>query len=339
MLTVEVDIARLYDNVRAVKAKTDAGIWAVVKANAYGHGARETAHAVKALVHGFAVADEREALALVSAGIRQDILVMGTAPPKRLSLPKNIILTVADREGVLAARGHAARVALKLNTGMNRLGARTEDAAGLYQCAIDAGLSTDSAFTHFYAGADETQCAIQHGRFLEATQAFYKKLPLHCCASNALTLPKAFHHDFIRPGLAMYGCGYQGVRPAMRVYADALQLNRVARGGHIGYGTFRASHALTAVTFRAGYGDGYPRKKPGERREVSIGGLKCPVLGQVCMDMSMADVSGVGLPGDGRVYLLDEVVTADELAAKMKTITYEVLTMINDRAERVYVHG
>lgn len=359
---LRVDLGAIAHNARVLKGVMGEKVrmMAVVKANAYGHGLIPVART--ALQNGasfLGVAVPEEGRRLREAGIGAPILVLGNVSPEgaRISVANGLIQTVCDVPGVgllseaSQALGIEAQAHLKIDTGMNRIGARTaeEIAAVLRAIAEAPGLRLTGAFTHF-ADADNPDTAFSRAQF-ERFTALCRSLPpgltLHAAASDAsLRFPWA-RLDMVREGIALYGCaeGYDelALRPAMRLETRVAYIKDIQPGDTVGYGrAFRAEAPLRVATLPIGYGDGYPRACSG-RASVLIGGQRCPVLGRVCMDQLMADVSRVPDVRVGDTAVLmgsqgSDAITASELGRWAGTISYEILLSPHARVPVIYEH-
>jgi alanine racemase len=362
---VEVDLGQLGRNLAAIRGHVGgARIMAVVKANAYGHGlvpvAREM---VRGGVDCLGVALLEEAVLLREAGVTAPILVFGGIAEAQIPLFFRHDLTLTapsvDKlrliDDAAAAYGVTARVHLKIDTGMERLGIHYYSADKLLEASLNARhVQVEGIYSHFANSdiADLGHARLQLERFLEVL-SFYERrsLPLpqrHIANSGGiLQLPES-HLDLVRPGILLYGV-YPGpecartvlVRPALTWKSHVAYFKVVQPGHPVGYGsTWAADHPVRMVTVPVGYGDGYFRALS-NRAEVLIRGERHPVAGRVCMDQVMVNI------GRGTAYYRDEVVllgrqgdseiTADELAGWAGTISYEVLTNINSRVPRVYL--
>lgn len=340
MLQMEVDLNAIRYNLGAVKKRIGTDVMAVVKANAYGHGLLAVAHAVNDIACGFVVADVAEALMLSASGIKKDILVLCGVAGLRKNMPDNIVFSVSSiRDIATLSVLKSPRAALLVNTGMNRLGVLPDGAAVLLKAATMAGISIDSAYTHFIDGEDAALADKQFQSFKEACYGLPVGLMRHCCASNALILPEMYRLSAARIGLAMYGYGAEWLMPAMRVYGEVIELHDVSRGGSVGYGAFKVAKKTRIAVVRAGYGDGYPRICGKAVRHVGYNGMRLRVVGQVCMDMLMVDIADLPVSPGERMYLIGGGVSVEDLAAQLMTIPYEVTTMFNERVKRYYVGG
>ncbi len=352
------------------------GVLAVVKADAYGHGAVPVARALAGSpdVAGLAVSLSEEGLELRRAGVGGEILVLGgvyTGAHRELVL-HDLVAVVSEEADVeafaRAARGvnTRARIHVKLDTGMSRLGVRPERLAGfLARVAAEPNVVMTGFCTHL-ASADSSAGGATAGDVQTAEQLrlFDAAIPaaraaaggpilVHAANSAATLRFPAARYDAVRPGLAVFGgqslhelrnSQLAGVlEPAMRFVTGVAQLRDVAAGDTVSYGAlWRAPAAARLATLPVGYADGYPRRLTGSG-EVLIGGRRCPVVGAVCMDMTIADVTALGdrvAVGDEAVLLGaqgDERVTAAELAGRAGLIEYEITCGISKRVPRVYV--
>ena len=331
---------------------------AIVKANAYGHGLIPVART--ALQNGasfLGVAVPEEGRRLRSAGIDAPVLVLGNVSPTgaRIVARDSLTQTVFDPWGVQLLQraceetGSTAEVHLKIDTGMNRIGARTEEEVHGVLSALRAAprLRLTGAFTHF-ADADNPDDAfsrLQFERFQQMTALLPPGLLLHAAASDAsLRFPWA-RLDMVREGIALYGCaeGYDSLdlRPAMSFETRVAYVKQIDAGDTVGYGrTFTASASMRVATLPVGYGDGYPRACSG-RAGVLLHGVLCPVVGRVCMDQMMVDVSHVENVQCGDVAVLmgsqgKQTITAAMVAGWADTISYEILLSAHARVPVLY---
>jgi alanine racemase len=361
-----VDLGVLGENYRRLREAIGprVGIIAVVKADAYGHGAVRVARMLEGLgVRGFGVATVEEGVELQEAGVRSPILIMGAAFGRDHEevLARKLVPMVGDPEDVerfaRAARALSllrAAIHVKVDTGMTRLGVTT-DLFGelLRQAARHPSVRVDGLATHF-ACADEAEAAPteqQLERFigcLEQARALGADPQVIHAANSAATLrfPRS-RFDLVRPGLCLYGArGSEhvpdpGLRPVMSLHTRVNALRRVPAGTAVSYGaTFVTQRPSVIATLPVGYADGYPRGLS-NRGQVLVKGKRAPVVGRVCMDLTMVDVTeveGVGV-GDAVTLLGGEGAAAigpDELARWAGTISYEILCGFSRRVPRVY---
>ena len=363
----EISLPSLEHNYRALRALTPAGcrFMGLVKANAYGHGAVEVARTLEELGADYlAVACVEEAAQLRRAGIGTPILIRGAVPPGELPLAAELgaTVTVFEEAGAEAlsaaamAAGRRVKVHIKADTGMSRLGfpARPEALedsvrAILRVCALP-GLEPEGIFTHFAnADGDEGFTREQFARFTALTDALRGKgreFPLrHCAAAAAVIHYPWTHLDMVRPGIALYGhlpdegCrGKADLRPVMTLKTRAAYVRPVPAGTPVSYGCTRVLDRDSVVaTLPIGYGDGRFRALS-DRWHVRVRGELAPVLGRICMDMCMVDVTDIPgvAPGD-EVEVFGAHVPLEEAAALAGTIPYELLCAVSPRVPRVYL--
>jgi alanine racemase len=361
-----VDLGAIRHNA-AVLARAAGPAWlmAVVKAGAYGHGAAPVARAaLEGGAASLAVAAAAEARELRDAGIAAPVLVMGPLAGGDWEVAaaagaEVVAWTPESVERAAAAAGSGgarARVHLKLDTGMGRLGARPEDVSALADAAAAADVEVAGIMTHF-ATADERDgenaafMAEQLVRFRAAAAALRPRFPgaaLHAANSAALLRDPATAFDMARCGIALYGCSPfggdpadHGLRPAMSLVSHLAAIRTVRSRETVGYGrAWRAARGTRVGLVPVGYADGYARALSG-RADVLVRGRRAPVIGAVSMDQITIDL-GPGAPeavGD-EVVLMGvqggERVSAEELGAARGTINYEVTCAVGARIPRVY---
>ena len=328
-MEMTINLAALRRNADAIIKRSGTALCAVVKCNAYGHGDIECALALRDKAECFAVADISEALRLVGGGIKNDILILSDMYDEK-GYPENLIFTAFDELSLMRLLRSGRRFALKADTGMHRLGFDP------LQCANIIPLlpvkKIHSVFTHIY-DASAARKQAEHFSFL--TRALPVKK--HIFASN-FSLCASSAGDYVRCGIALYGYGSENLEKVMSLDARVLRVCKVLPGDNIGYGIFRAQKAANIATLDIGYGDGFMRKAPGERRSVAINGQKCNVAGQVCMDMTMAEVAD-GVKSGDRAEILGATLTARHHALEWNTSEYEVLVSLgHSRARRKYIN-
>jgi alanine racemase len=342
------------------------GIIAVVKANAYGHGARRVAQALEtAGATMLAVADIEEGVDLRKSGVRAPILVFGALSVSDLdgvfdhTLTPTISSPASGQalQAAALARGISLHYHLKIDTGMNRLGFRHDNLRRtLPPLLASANLALDAVHTHF-GTADEPASPLfgeQRDRFELACRVAGELGAgahlRHAANSAALLRDSRVWYDFVRPGLLLYGLvppplgSNLTLQPVMSLTSRVVAVKGVRAGEAVGYGgRFRAGRATTVAVIPAGYADGLDRRLEG-RGAVLIRGHRAPIVGAVSMDMLTADVTdidGVG-PGDEVVFLgsqgsePQQSIDAREMAAWIGTIPYEVLCRLGARVERKY---
>ncbi len=360
----EVDLDALASNVRLLAARAaPARLYAVVKANAYGHGAVGCAPAMlEAGAHGLAVVCLDEAEELRRAGIDAPILVVGHTPAT--DAPRAVALGVMPTVGApelldslsAEARRRGARVAvhLEVETGLGRHGLEPDACVALAERARALpGIEVRGLFTHFAAAEEGDQRFTR--RQLDLLREVSARLPFvperHCAASASVLLDREMALDAVRAGLSLYGyrpAPWVGtdaeLRPVLSLRARVGRVLDVERGATVGYGrTWAATRRSRIALVMCGYADGY-RRGLGNRAHLLLRGRRAPVVGRVAMDMCMVDATAIPGVAVGDVATLlgrdgDEEVSADELAALEDTISWEVLAGISARVPRLYLRG
>ncbi|MVN86611.1 alanine racemase [Deinococcus sp. HMF7620] len=337
-------------NLGALAGRAGAALLLPVKANAYGHGLEEVARVAAAHpgVWGLAVATPREAAALAALNLGRPVVLLTPPMPHEVGplADLGVRLPVASVPEADALPPHA-RAHLKVDTGMNRLGARPEDAAAVGRRLAERGL-LEGAYTHL-ATADEPDLSFAHEqlrRFAAVLAALPPTpTPLLTHAANGggvLSFGALPGMALARPGLATYGFapphlrGLLPLRPVMTLQARVTHLHTAYAGETVSYsGLWRAARDTLVATVGMGYADGYPRNATGHA-QVLLGGQWRPVLGRICMDQLMVDVTGLAVRvGDWATLWGPADVTVTDVAAWGGTVEYEVLTGLGDRVERV----
>jgi len=373
---LEIDVGALADNVRAFQGRLGgARLAAVVKSEAYGHGVALVAPAaLRAGASWLAVWGANEGIPLRRlVGPDVPILCLGHTPPQDFAdaVAADLRLTLYDPGAVPAlaraarAQGRTARIHLKLETGTHRQGLEADDAAALARAAAaDPAVVVEGASTHFADIEDTTDhgyAESQLARFTEGVEriAAAGTVPTvrhTACSAAAILFPRT-HFDMARVGIGLYGLwpsretlvsarerGLVGfaLRPVMTWKALVAQVKDVPAGGFVGYGrTWRAQRRTRIAVLPVGYFEGYSRALS-SRAHVLVRGHRAPVLGRVCMNMFMVDVTDVPGAATGDVATLlgrdgDEVVSAEALAGWAGTIHYEITTRVNPLLPRIAV--
>ena len=364
-----IDLEALAHNYRAVLAYLAARagasaprVMAVVKANAYGHGAVPVARALERAGAGMlACADIEEAMTLREGGVTCRILVFGALSLTDLDgvfthdLTPSVSSPMAARavQEAAASRGVRLRYHLKIDTGMNRLGFRHDNLNRMLPEVLAApNLELEAVYTHFgtadLPGHDlfRQQC----GRFSVALAQLHalggRPAWLHAANSAATLAAPDMWLGAVRPGLLLYGVTPPGfgaelaLQPVMGLHSRIVAVKGVRPGEPIGYGAHSAASTPRAVAvIPAGYADGLDRRLAG-RGQVLVRGRRAPIVGSVCMDMIMVDITGLtAVPGDEVVLIGrqgDDEITVSEMAAWIDTIPYELWCRVGSRIERVY---
>ncbi|MFK2826294.1 alanine racemase [Bacillus sp. B190/17] len=362
----EINLDHIAYNVKETLSLLPQGkkLFAVVKANAYGHGDIQVAKtAIEAGAHGLAVAFFDEALSLKKAQLNVPVLVLGASRPTiaKPAAEQRVSLTVFQMEWLQEAEkqleeGQVLRVHIKCDTGMGRIGVKTVEEFTALASFINQSpkLFLEGVFTHF-ASADEQHTDYfekQYDAFKKMVHALDKTPPfIHCANSAAFLRFKKTHFDAVRLGIAMYGLSPSkevknnlpfSLRPAFSLHTKIVHVKKMKKGEKISYGsTYEAQGEEWIATLPIGYADGWMRKLQGQ--EVLAGGRRASIVGRVCMDQCMIRLPEE-MPVGTEVTLIGkqgkEEITMDDIADKMETINYEVSCMIAARVPRVYKrHG
>jgi alanine racemase len=362
---LEVDLGRLAHNYGLIRAHVgSAQVMPILKANAYGHGLVAVARKLESIGAPYVgVAYLEEGLRLRQEGVRMPVLVMGgivgSQIPRFVEADLTLTASSVDKLSAIsecAARmGKRAKVHLKIDTGMERIGVHWYSAETLLEAAArTAHVEVEGIFTHF-ASADEsdlTRSMLQLERFMEVLR-FYERRSLptplrHAANSGAiLQLPESYL-DMVRPGILFYGASPTvdlaltlPVKQALRWLTNVVFFKVVQPGNPVSYGGHFVPEQMTRViTLPVGYGDGYARAMQGQA-EVIIRGARRPVVGRICMDQVMVDIGWTSAFNGDEVVLLGAQggteIRIEELARWAGTIPHEVLTSINTRVPRVYL--
>jgi alanine racemase len=360
----EVNLTRLSQNLQAIHAHVaPAKVMIVVKANAYGHGLAEVAKHLSSQTDYIGVAVLEEGILLRELGVNAPILVLGgiwgDQVPQYLQHDLTLTASSVERleqiDAVAGQMGVKARVHLKIDTGMERIGVHYYTAHTIQEAALRCpNVEVEGIFSHF-ADADApdlTHARLQLERFNEVLD-FYKNhslpIPIRHMANSAaiLQLPES-HFDMVRPGIMLYGV-YPSpeaahsvqVRPALTWKSRVVYFKVVKPGHPVSYGsTWQSDHPVRIVTLPVGYGDGYFRSLS-NKTQVIIRGKKYPQVGHVCMDQMMVNIETDSAFNGDEVTLIGEsgreAITVQDLADWAGTIPYEILTNINTRVPRVYI--
>lgn len=359
---IEIDSRRLQENVRLFRRilGSETKLMAVVKANAYGHGARLVAPLLRSDVDWFGVDSLEEAEELASVGVSEPILIMGhTEPADAERVVSGGFRQVLFRRDAAEALSKAARkrkrsaiVHLKVETGLNRLGVEAKDVARLVEGL--GGLSVEGVYTHFADVEDPESTFFQSQleKLREAVSLLPGPLVVHASPTAGALLYPQGALTLARVGIGLYGIwpspstrraaeGRGVLSPVLAWKSRLAQVKTVPRGGTVGYDvTYRAPTERRIAVVPVGYYDGYDRRLS-NRGRVLVGGRSAPVVGRVAMNMFMADVTEVDAREGDEVVLIGEQeresVTADDLAESVGTIAYEVLARLSPRLPRLVI--
>jgi alanine racemase len=362
----EVNLTRLEHNLAAIRQKVaPAKVMLVAKANAYGHGLVEVSKALAEKTDYVGVAVLEEGILLRELGITAPIIVLGGIWRDQIFsyLRHDLTLTASSverLEQIDAVAGQMrvkAKVHLKIDTGMERIGIHYYSAHLLQEAALRCPhIEVEGIFSHFAnaAAGDLSHARLQLERFNEVLR-FYERhslpMPMRHIANSAavLRLPES-HFDMVRPGIMLYGV-YPSrqvpqtikVEPVLAWKSRVVYFKVVKPGHAVSYGsTWQSDHEVRLVTVPVGYGDGFFRSMS-NRAQVIIRGRKYPQVGSICMDQLMINIEWDSAYNGDEVVLLGEMngeqITVEDLAEWAGTIPYEILTNINTRVPRVYIRN
>ena len=360
---IVVDLDALAHNLRGIRAHVGVPVMGIVKANAYGHGLVPVALHLQAQgIEQLGVAFLEEGVALRQAGITIPILVLGGifGPQVARFIAQDLEITVSSLdklrqvEAAAQALGRKAVIHLKIDTGMERIGVHSYSAAPFIEAAVASRWCVLKGIYSHLACADDPQSpmtALQLQRFLDACAHFERigaPMPLRHLANSGgvLHFPET-HLDMVRPGILLYGVQPDpaslravDVRPALSLVSQVVYFKVVKAGNPVSYGATWAPLADTrVVTIPIGYGDGYPRALS-SRGEVLIRGRRYPIVGRICMDQFMVDLGRDSAWNEDEVVLIgtqcEASITVESVAQLAGTISYEILTGLNQRIPRVY---
>ena len=361
-----MDLSALRSNADVIRARVGpgCGIMAVVKADAYGHGAVVVARSLERRVWGFGVSLVEEGVEIRRAGVDAPIVVLGAfyGHDHRDLIAYRLTPVIGDAADLARFRRAAddlgverVDVHLKIDTGMSRLGILPGAALEAF-CDVLAtvpGISLSGLMTHFHSADDgDSEPSLQQlARFEDARAQLASRghVPqlVHAANSAAMVRFPQARFGLVRPGLALYGlqpgpdANIPGLRPVMALKSRIVALREIAVGESVSYGAqFRAVRRTRVATVAVGYADGYTRRLSG-RAEVLVRGRRVPLIGAVTMDMCLVDVTDLDAAGLGdEVVLLgsqgEHRISADELAQHTGTVSYEVLCAVSKRVPRVY---
>lgn len=365
---VVVNLSRLKDNLEAIRGHVSgAKVMPIVKANAYGHGLDEVSRFLAPQVDYIGVAVLEEGIHLRGLGIQTPILVLGGIWGDQipLYLEHDLTMTASSLERLEQINAAAesvkkkARVHLKIDTGMERIGIHYYNAHLLQEAALThKNVEVDGIYSHFANAdaADLTHARLQLERFNEVLH-FYEKhsLPVpvrHMANSGAILQLPDSHFDMVRPGILLYGVYPSAevlrsikVEPALSWKSRVVYFKVVQPGHPVSYGSmWQSDHLVRVITIPVGYGDGYFRSMSNQA-QVIVRGEKYPQVGRICMDQMMVNLEmGTAYNGDEVILIGEEdtlagpvQITVEDLAEWAGTIPYEILTNIGARVPRVYI--
>ena len=362
-----IHLDAIYRNIEEARKRIgdDTKIMAIVKANAYGHGAVEVAGAIKDKVYGFAVATVREAITLRESGVTNPILVLGyvcKAEYETVILNDTIfaILTkemARDISECAVNINKTAKCHIKVNTGMNRIGFPTcpQSVDEIEEITGYEGLDCEGIFMHFATAdcEDKTYAREQFERFMDMLNELEKRNVTfsirHCANSATIVDMPEYKLDMVREGIILYGLkpseevdSDMKYYPALELKSHVIFVKELPAGESVSYGrTYITKEPTRVATVAIGYADGYPRSLS-NKGYVLIHGKKAPVIGRVCMDQMMVDVTGIdNVQVEDVVTVVgkdgEEVITFEELGKLADRFNYEFVCDISERVERKYI--
>jgi len=363
---VEIDLDALARNAAELRSQLPESceLMAVVKTDAYGHGAAKAAARLQDEgVRAFAVATVGEGASLRETGIKGDILVLGYTHPAdvRILSDNQLIQLVIDGAcaRMLNASGYKLRVHIAVDSGMHRLGIASSDIdeiESVFKCenlAVE-GIATHLASSDSLDPSDMDFVRVQAGRFYSVLDALkekgYEPGKVHIQASYGMLNHPDLACDYARYGIALYGVmsHYEdtvlkpALSPVLSLRAIIAQVRWIAAGESVSYGRiFTADSPMKLATVCIGYADGVPRQASGNGGVCLVRGQKAPIVGRICMDLIMIDVTGVDSVAEGDVATLigadgDEAIRCEQVAAAAGTITNDILCRLGSRLPRVY---
>lgn len=367
---LEINLANLRHNAVQLQKLMPQGceLMGIVKANAYGHGAKEISKELTSLgIKSFGVATIDEGIALRKHGIRGEILVLGYTDINRSGqlIRYRLTQTVIDYDYAChlnEALRKPLRVHIKVDTGMHRIGIRAEDVQQVQEIFQMNKLKIRGMFTHLCVADSHSEADIDYTQ--KQIASFYNLLDQ--LRQQGITLPKIhiqstygllnypeLQCDYARIGIALYGClssdldvtkEQPGLKPVMELKSRIALIRDIAEGEEVGYGRgFTAPRYCKIALLPIGYADGLPRALSGENAKVLLHGQQAPIIGRICMDQLMIDITDVPevVPGDIVTLIGQEgkdEISAMEVAAEAGSITNELLSRLSTRLERIYIN-
>jgi len=373
---IEVDRSALLHNLRLIKSIIGTTVMPIIKGNAYGHGLVEVARTLNGEADIFGVVSFAEALALHEAGVKTEIVILGKQTPSEMKRSVELgfsfgVFDFEDLENIEQAQNQSkhgsglTKVHIKIETGINRLGFQLEELSKVIEVLKEKGeIRVEGVFSHLASVEELNQSYTekQIEKFEEGLKIFasanIKPKYRHIAASAAAVMYPETRYDLTRLGIMLYGlppsAGFRlwaesknifdherKILPILSYRARIVHLKDVRKGGYIGYGcSFQAPRDLRLAVLSVGYAEGLPRAVSG-RGEVLIAGQRAKIIGRVCMNMTMVDVTDIDNVKVGEIATLigrdgEAEITADELAKWADTINYEITTHLPSSLPRFY---
>lgn len=364
----KIDLNAIEKNVAGVRARipADTKIMAVIKADAYGHGAAVLAKFLNDKADWFGVATADEAVELRVSGCEKPILILGYVHPEEYPMlaAENITTAIFRYEDAkklsdaALQQGKTAEIHIKIDTGMCRIGypVTPEAAKEIKQISLLPGIRITGMFSHFYAAdaKNKMSALAQREKFdhmIDMLDALGVEIPLKHLNNSAGIMELDKYYDMVRMGIMLYGIypsdemdpSYP-LYPAMELISHISHLKTIEAGDGVSYGhTFVADRPIRLATVPVGYADGYPRSLS-NKGYVLINGTRCPILGRVCMDQMMVDVTGLKAVSVGDPVILlgcdgEQCITAAQLGDAAGSFSYELVSGVGLRVPRVYIYN
>lgn len=364
---IRIDLDAIQQNLEAVRVLSGAEVMAVIKANAYGHGAVQVARILESGCAFFGVSSVAEALELRRAGIQKPILLFGATDPNTFGVlikeqVRPTIFTYEQAEKLsqeAQKQGRTAFFHIAVDTGMSRIGFQvTQESADI--CAKIAklpGITAEGLFSHFATADEKDQTRTkEQARLFETFDRMLKdrgvEIPLRHLDNSAGVIGYGSHYEMVRTGIVLYGLypdagmdkSKLALKPAMSWHSRVAHIKQLQPGREISYGgTFRVEKPMTVATVPVGYADGY-RRSLSNKFYVLIRGKRAPILGRICMDQFVVDVSDIADVCEGDEVVLmgssgTQTITAEDLAAAAGSFHYEQVCDIGYRVSREYCSG
>lgn len=365
----EINLDAMESNMEQIINKVKpAKVMAVIKADAYGHGALRTVDELSRMgVYAFGVATAEEAITLRREGVTEPILILGYVFEDSFDelIINNIDLTLFDMETALLLQKHAEKLRrtvlshIKVDTGMGRLGLQpnAQSVEIIKQINALPNIKIDGMFTHFACADSKDKTSLNRqieifSQFVDSVKAAGVEIPLvHCCNSAGIIELDQPLFDMVRCGIIAYGLypsdevDKENIKltPVMSIKSHISYVKKVSAGFTVSYGsTFVSDKEMEIATIPVGYADGYPRLLSNKGR-VIINGQYAPIIGRVCMDQFMVDVTGMNVKRGDTVILMgsdgENTVSAEEIGETSGRFNYELICDINKRVPRVYTQG
>lgn len=343
-----VDLSAFCENyLKAKRCAPNSRVYAVMKANAYGHGLLPCANALRSIADGYAVACVEEAQKLRVNGVSSPILVLEgpmDASECVVAIQLDLELAIHHQAQLDWLKGlpGSKKLWLKVDTGMHRLGFSVKDALSVVS---ELGRSAFVGLMSHFACADQPEHLFNKHQISQMSELAHLGLPISMGNSAAILEQPKSHFNIIRPGIMLYGCSPLmdrnavdlGLKSVMTLQSNVISLHDIEKGESVGYGrSFVAQKNTKIAVVAIGYGDGYPRSAP-PGTPVLIQGRRWPLVGRVSMDMITIDVSGGNIQLGDKVTLWGDGLSVDEIALQCGTISYELLCQVTSRVKMRYV--